>query len=416
MRVAGQPVRIAPTVLVSDTRGRPIAGLPVTFTALGMATVTPAQVFTDRNGRAAPESWVLRSDGGEDSLVVSVENLGAVTFTASSLRFTSIDAGSSGTCGVAAGRAFCWGWNYHGRLGTGDSIDVHQPVLVTGSARYRRFTAGFEVGCGLTLQDEVLCAGLLLRGNPDHNLGTTPTEAGGGLRFSELAVPDIGPVCALGLDGIGYCWGDVFYHDANGQLDYGSLTPLPLPSQPGRLTTLAASGGNPGGIPESYELSCGLEAGGAVQCWWLFPYLWPQFRSTQSFQTVAAGARHVCALDGLGTVYCWGQDRGGTLGGAPTSPTPVPVSTNPALALDSGPFETCALTAAGVECWGKYLAPHLVAGTAGHGFTSLTVSSDHSCAIDDLGLAWCWGDNHYGQLGTGDTLSSATPLRVRFDP
>ncbi|HEY0841150.1 MAG TPA: Ig-like domain-containing protein [Vulgatibacter sp.] len=34
---------------------------------------------------------------------------------------------------------------------------------------------------------------------------------------------------------------------------------------------------------------------------------------------------------------------------------------------------------------------------------------DHSCYLDDMGSAWCWGDNGYGQLGDGSFASSDVP-------
>eukprot|EP00889_Picochlorum_renovo_P001211 jgi/Picre1/28241/NNA_003647.t1 len=42
-------------------------------------------------------------------------------------------------------------------------------------------------------------------------------------------------------------------------------------------------------------------------------------------------------------------------------------------------------------------------------FDSISVGTYHSCAISD-GNAFCWGQNDYGQLGTGNNESSSTPM------
>ncbi|HRI33300.1 MAG TPA: hypothetical protein PLD02_06075, partial [Saprospiraceae bacterium] len=36
----------------------------------------------------------------------------------------------------------------------------------------------------------------------------------------------------------------------------------------------------------------------------------------------------------------------------------------------------------------------------------------HSLAIDVHDRLWTWGKNHFGMLGTGDTISSSTPVLV----
>lgn len=47
------------------------------------------------------------------------------------------------------------------------------------------------------------------------------------------------------------------------------------------------------------------------------------------------------------------------------------------------------------------------------GFTNqLDITGLHSCAIDESGVAYCWGLNDYGQLGDGTPVNRSTPTRV----
>ena len=48
--------------------------------------------------------------------------------------------------------------------------------------------------------------------------------------------------------------------------------------------------------------------------------------------------------------------------------------------------------------------------------TAVSLGGSHACAIMDDGSVWCWGNNHEGQLGVGNTSNSGswryTPNRV----
>ena len=97
--------------------------------------------------------------------------------------------------------------------------------------------------------------------------------------------------------------------------------------------------------------------------------------------------------------------------------------------ISAGQDHTCALTDAGVAyCWGSnsngqlgigstddraHASPLPVAG--GRTFQQISVGFLHNCGIDDRGTAFCWGSNEYGQLGTGDRVSVSTPTRLSGD-
>lgn len=41
--------------------------------------------------------------------------------------------------------------------------------------------------------------------------------------------------------------------------------------------------------------------------------------------------------------------------------------------------------------------------------------ADHTCALNEAGAVYCWGRNHRGQLGAGDTMPAPAPVRVPLD-
>jgi len=138
---------------------------------------------------------------------------------------------------------------------------------------------------------------------------------------------------------------------------------------------------------------------------------------TERFTTVTAGAHHACALNLVGTAYCWGSDSLGQLGdaGAINSTTPIPIAdtTKQFRAISAGARHTCGVVVNGsAYCWGDGTSgqlgngspsatsvPVLVSG--GLSFVAISAGDSHTCAIDTSGNMYCWGANSAGQLGTG---------------
>src|SRR5215471_1566303 len=87
---------------------------------------------------------------------------------------------------------------------------------------------------------------------------------------------------------------------------------------------------------------------------------------------------HTCAVSSTGEVRCWGANDSGQLGTGDTTallaPAPQPVSLG--------------MPASSVAAGGAF-----------------------SCALLTNGTVKCWGDNHGGQLGTGDRNERPLPDR-----
>ncbi len=160
-------------------------------------------------------------------------------------------------------------------------------------------------------------------------------------------------------------------------------------------------------------------------------------------QAVAIGATegHACAVDTAGQAVCWGEAGYGSGGSGdakdeygerkPAALVQLDAVGSPRLtSVDAGDKHTCALSRAGnTYCWGSddegQLGNGSAAGTAyvpepvvvSHlaadlRFTEISTGAAHTCALDDRGRAYCWGDGSTGQLGTGDVESALRPRRV----
>ena len=190
--------------------------------------------------------------------------------------------------------------------------------------------------------------------------------------------------------------------------------------------------------------SCALTAAGAAYCWGQNSYgqLGDGSSTTRAipvavagapaFTEIVAGAFHTCALTAEGAAWCWGYGHSGNLGDGTTTyarPTPAPVAGGHRFVeLAAGRIFTCGRRADGVAlCWGNDLfgqlgddpafatrtTPTPVAG--GHAFVALDAGDESTCAVRTDGAAFCWGRGQNGQLGidNGFVAYQPTPAPVR---
>jgi alpha-tubulin suppressor-like RCC1 family protein len=144
--------------------------------------------------------------------------------------------------------------------------------------------------------------------------------------------------------------------------------------------------------------------------------------------SVDAGNRHSLALMSNGTVRAWGSNSEGQLGvGAPTgnSLIPIPIATLTGVsAISAGDTQSLALMSDGtMKGWGQnffgevgsgdnvvHYTPVNVLGLTG--VSAISAGGFFSIALKNDGSVWAWGRNDVGQLGNGTTINRDTPVQV----
>lgn len=258
---------------------------------------------------------------------------------AGDLRFTHLSLGWLHSCGVTTEkRVYCWGFNFDGQLGDGTGYPTNirrlTPVQVAGSRRYRQVRAGRDFTCAITTADVAFCWGL----NTFGQLGTgtggkspSPVRVVGGHEWRQLNAGEE-HVCGVTRDDRAFCWGMGFW----GQLGHGT--------EEARSRPTAVAGG-------------------------------------LRFRQVTAGGKHSCGITTQDKAYCWGDNNDGQLGDGTAWP-PVLKRLTPVAVATSRRFD------------------HVVAG------------SDHTCGVALSSRAFCWGLNTDGQLGDGTTTRRLTPVPI----
>jgi alpha-tubulin suppressor-like RCC1 family protein/tRNA A-37 threonylcarbamoyl transferase component Bud32 len=205
----------------------------------------------------SPWCWGSNAAGqlGEPSIT---ESAVPVLVGKGAIRFVSITAGSTFTCGLSAnGRASCWGENGAGQLGDGSNFDRSLPVAVA-SGTYTSIAAGSNHVCALTAEGEAYCWGRNTFGQVgdggsfDRNV---PVRVRGRARFKSITAGG-NHTCAVTVDGAAYCWGQNTY----GQLGTGGAADVAQPSP-------VADGHVFASVNAYGTHTCGLTTSGEAFCW-----------------------------------------------------------------------------------------------------------------------------------------------------
>jgi hypothetical protein len=126
--VAGQPVAVPPSVLVTDANHQPVPGVEVTFeTEPGAGQISGGSVSTDENGIAQVGSWILGSKGPNVLQAVAAGtgiNGNPVSFTATGTSSFTITLQFLGSSTATQRQAFIDAESRWESLITGDLEDI----------------------------------------------------------------------------------------------------------------------------------------------------------------------------------------------------------------------------------------------------------------------------------------------------
>jgi alpha-tubulin suppressor-like RCC1 family protein len=460
-------------VRVNDQTGNPLPGITVNWAVTaGGGSITPTSDVTDGSG-LSQSRLTLGASPGVNTATASVTGLGSVTFNATAVSgggggggggvpvgpivFRTIDAGSYHTCGITQTEiGYCWGFNQDGEVGNGTTALALSPAGVSGGLAFRQIYGGRYHSCGVTLAGDGYCWGSNLEGQLGREetpfQSSIPVLNGRAITFGSISVGR-SHTCGLALTGDALCWGS----NVGGQL--GFFTETSSVDTTGWVRTneyfsrIAAGGLHNCGLvafastsPEGTALCWGFNDQGQLGTGNTIT-IYPDTTNLSTrlvsgglvFDSITAGYKHTCALTAAGVAYCWGNNAYGQLGDGTTARSLVPVAVSGGLtfvALNAGYYHTCGITNTGAAyCWGRNSPTSIqesVGGQIGDGtttdrsvptlvsgaltFQSISSGEVTTCGVTTGGVAYCWGDNEYGQLGSGATAAFLVPTKVSGQP
>ena len=417
-----------------------------------------------------------------------------------------IVAGKRHTCAIGSdNRAYCWGENNTGQLGDSTNIARNSPTAVSidgvlAGKTIIQLSAGGEHSCAFDSNNQVYCWGYnyygqLGNGNTTNSYIPVGIDASGALAGKVVAQIYSGyeHSCALDSNSQAYCWGS----GLSGQLGEGVpflRVSSPAVVRPGYLVYFGDIPTNLGlyqgerseygpkitntelkiatpAVSQSTVVNVTVEllASNTIIGSQIYTFTDPPVPTVSSvtpktgspdgdtnlviygdnlsnikvgdgWSQISSGYAHSCALDSNNQAYCWGLNYRGQLGNNDTVNSPIPVTADitnvlankTILQIEAGGLHSCALDSDGeAYCWGDNSHGQLGDGTTDNSSIPVAVNTDdalagktisriavgvfHTCAIASDGQVYCWGLNNYGQLGNGITDSSSIPVAVNTD-
>ncbi|RYF28345.1 MAG: hypothetical protein EOO17_04985 [Chloroflexi bacterium] len=392
--------------------------------------------------------------GGNGSLVGTSAPATVIESNLGGRTMTKVVAGKDHTCGIASGKAFCWGHNHRAQLGNNPlnfAGAVLPPALssspsaVQGAAQNLNVTdiaAGEEHSCAIA-EGSAYCWGNGGSGQVGNNSTNSTVLTSVAVQQGQLAGRSMTAIsaglnhtCAI-AEGELFCWGG----NNRGQLGIGTTLVSGGDISGRAVTDISGYFGHTCAVADNFAVCWGRNPSGELGNGTITASAVPQQIHTNTIinggrtaSNISMGFNHTCAIS-TGQPTCWGGNVSGQLGngiafsGTNTSPVPTAGTafTNKSVTKISASFDstllshTCAIANGEAYCWGnntvgqigraagpgENLVPEKVndtTGLAGKTVTDISSGTTHSCAVAD-GRAYCWGSGIMCQLGNSTCLS-----------
>ena len=287
--------------------------------------------------------------------------------------------------GMVAPQLWGWGYNVYGALGDNTTVDKSSPIqTIAGGSNWKQISTG--VGSSAAIKtDGTLWVwgqnsyGALGDNTTVHKSSPIQTIAGGS-NWKQVACA-YSRTSAIKTDGTLWSCG----YNTRGQLGDGTTLGRSSPVQ-------TITGGTNWLFVACSGHTAAIKTDGTLWMWGDCSYgqLGDNTIAHKSspiqttaggtnWKTVACGAMHTAAIKIDGTLWVWGSNAQGQLGDTTTA------------THRSSPIQTVA---------------------GGTNWKTVACGFYHTVAIKTDGTLWAWGNNSQGQLGTGSTSRTLSPVQT----
>jgi alpha-tubulin suppressor-like RCC1 family protein len=281
-----------------------------------------------------------------------------VPVVTSGLSFTGVSVGDSSACAISdTKKIFCWGSNTSGQLGnntTRTSLGMTEISLTTETFRF--VAVGSKHACAVTEGGLIYCWG----DNAKQQLGFVGADS-----RVPLAVPGIGTAtsvsvgdyhsCVIQAGDAVSCWGDNSKKQIS-LINTNLLTPTPLVVE-SPVTAISLGANN----------TCILDSNKALKCFGDNTKKAAPGLVVGTYTEVSTSGNTVCAINTEYKVYCFGSAESSKLGSAVVDTlTPTKISDELMSSISVGSKHVCSIDKVGkISCWGSNLSGQL---TSSFGF------------------------------------------------
>ena len=353
--------------------------------------------------------------------------------TSIATNWVSIAAGAEHTLALKSdGTLWAWGYNGDGDLGLGDTTDRPSPAQVGSDNKWVSIAAEYYDTIALKSNGTLWAWGnnnIAQLGLGDTTDRPSPVQVGSDNKWVSIAT-GADHTIALKSDGTLWAWGG----NASGQLGYTSADTCGLAGPCTKSPTQVGSDTDWVSIATGAYHTIALKSDGTLWAWGrnLAGSLGlgdttnrpspVQVGSDNQWVSITAGNAHTMALKSDGTLWAWGGNGDGQLGLGDIAQRLSPVqvgSDNKWVLIAAGWDHTIALKSDGtLWAWGYNGSGQLGLGDtdttdrlspvqvgSDNKWASISAGGMHTIALKSDGTLWAWGDNFFGQLGDGTTLT-----------